>query len=124
MVSATVNKVKLMCCIRKIHVCLFLNFMLVIKYIHYFMYSNYSRHTYTDGTGVTEGWIPDSLKDDVVQSFQSNFLSTQVQVRYPWETAIQAGFGLHDDSFAHATLDGEYNGGENVGWFFWPAVES
>ena len=41
---------------------------------------------------------------------------TQVQVRYPFGPAIQAGFGLHDDSFAYATLDGVYNGGVDVGW--------
>ncbi len=30
--------------------------------------------------------------------------------------------GYHDDSFAYSTLDGEPNGGERKGWFFWPRV--
>ena len=81
-------------------------------------------HTYTDGSGLTEGWIPESLKQDVVEKFESYMTLTKVQVRYPFGPAIQAGFGLHDDSFAYATLDGSYNGGENVGWFFWPRVIS
>ena len=79
-------------------------------------------HTYTNGSGVTEGWIPESLKTDVVEQFQTFMNTTQVQVRYPFGPAIQAGFGLHDDSFAYATLDGDSNGGVDVGWFFWPRV--
>lgn len=79
-------------------------------------------HTWT-GVAATEAWIPDSIKDDVVSSFQSNFIETQIQVRYPWSTAIQAGFGLHDDSFAYETLDGNYNGGKYRDWFFWRLVQ-
>mmetsp|Transcript_28051 Transcript_28051/g.56197 ORF Transcript_28051/g.56197 Transcript_28051/m.56197 type:complete len:394 (-) Transcript_28051:517-1698(-) len=36
---------------------------------------------------------------------------------------MKAGLGLHDDSFAHSTLDGAANGGVETGWFFWPSVE-
>jgi hypothetical protein len=81
-------------------------------------------HTYTDGSGETEGWIPESLKVDVISSFSSAMTKTKVQIRYPSQASVNAGFGLHDDSFAYATLDGQYNGGENVDWFFWPRVES
>ena len=81
-------------------------------------------HTYTDGTGLTESWIPDSLKDDVVMSFADAMSVTPVQVRYPWPKALEEGFGLHDDSFAYATLDGTYNGNEVVDWFFWPTVKA
>lgn len=54
--------------------------------------------------------------------FQAAFSTTPVQVRYPHPSAVAAGFGLHDDSFAHSTLDGDANGGTSVGWFFWPQV--
>lgn len=29
---------------------------------------------------------------------------------------------MYDGSFAANTLDGEVNGGEDVGWYFWPRV--
>ena len=70
-------------------------------------------------------WIPDTSKDRVVAAFAGAFRSTQLQVRTPWASAVgRARFGLHDDSFAYSTLDGAYNGGSAVPWFFWPSVES
>jgi len=81
-------------------------------------------HTYTDGSGITESWIPSALKDVVVNQFNTAFSTTPLQTRYPWPTASTFGFGLHDDSFAHSTLDGEANGGVITDWFFWPQVES
>ena len=81
-------------------------------------------HTYTDGSGLTEGWIPSSTKDLIVGAFESAFSITQLQVRYPHQSAVDAGFGLHDDSFAHSTLDGAANGGVVVDWFFWPEVQN
>jgi len=81
-------------------------------------------HTYTDGLGNTEYWIPDSLKSDVISWFNVAFNDTPLQVRVPHPSAVDAGFGLHDDSFSFSTLDGEYNGGEIVPWFFWPSVEA
>jgi len=83
-----------------------------------------TRHTYTDGSGITESWIPSALKDVVVNQFNTAFSTTPLQTRYPWPTASTFGFGLHDDSFAHSTLDGEANGGVITDWFFWPQVES
>mmetsp|Transcript_21327 Transcript_21327/g.24238 ORF Transcript_21327/g.24238 Transcript_21327/m.24238 type:complete len:269 (-) Transcript_21327:1279-2085(-) len=80
-------------------------------------------HTYTDNSGATDNWIPDSLKDDLVEWFDSGFNVTPIQVRYPHPSAMSAGFGLHDDSFAYETLDGEYNGGVSASWFFWRLVE-
>jgi len=81
-------------------------------------------HTYTDGSGVSEGWIPSTLKDNVVVAFNDAFHKTPLQTRYVWPKAMELGFGLHDDSFAYSTLDGDANGGVDTGWFFWSQVES
>ena len=81
-------------------------------------------HTYTDGSGETEGWIPEAARELVVASYADAFSVTRLQVRYPHSPALEAGFGLHDDSFAHSTLDGAANGGTDVGWFFWPQVRA
>ena len=80
-------------------------------------------HTYTGDTATTN-WIPDSTKDRVVAAFDSAFSVTRLQVRYPHTAASEAGFGLHDDSFAHSTvLDGAPYGGADMSWFFWPRVQ-
>lgn len=78
-------------------------------------------HTYLPSTE-TDSWIPDSTKDLVVAAFKDAFSITPLQMRYPHAAGVAAGFGLHDDSFAHSTLDGAANGGVNVDWFFWPEV--
>jgi len=80
-------------------------------------------HTYTDGSGDTESWIPSTLKNAVVHQFETAFSTTPLQTRVPWPAAVTSGFGLHDDSFAHSTLSGEANGGVVTEWFFWPKVE-
>jgi hypothetical protein len=67
-------------------------------------------------------FIPASTKDDVVAWFDAAFDVTPLQTRYPLQSAYEAGIGLHDDSFAYNTLDGEANGGEFRSWFFWPRV--
>ena len=41
--------------------------------------------------------------------------------RYPIDPDTE-GLGFNDGSFAMHTLDGEYNGGQEVGWYFWPKV--
>eukprot|EP01052_Picozoa_sp_SAG31_P004429 SAG31_NODE_183_length_20987_cov_8.711078_13_plen_268_part_00 len=74
------------------------------------------RHTWPND------WIPNETKEAVVAAFGTAFQQTQVQVRYPFSSATDRGFGLHDDSFAYSTLDGEPNGGIDVDWFFWPKV--
>lgn len=62
---------------------------------------------------------------ELIDAFDSAFQTTQVQVRYPHWYAVGAnqceGFGLHDDSFAHSTIDeGVY--GSPMDWFFWSTV--
>lgn len=83
-------------------------------------------HTWT-GDPATDSWIPDTTKMELIDAFDSAFQTTQVQVRYPHWYAVGAnqreGFGLHDDSFAHSTIDeGVY--GSPMDWFFWSTVVS
>lgn len=69
-------------------------------------------------------WLPASTKDTIVSAFDAAFDQTQLQVRVPWPSAVslERPFGLHDDSFAYSTLDGDANGGDDAPWFFWPSV--
>jgi len=76
-------------------------------------------HTYPD-----TGLLSDTTKDKVVGWFDAAFRKTRLQVRIPVESALNAGMGLHDDSFAFSTLDGVANGGIEVDWFFWPQVKA
>lgn len=76
-------------------------------------------HTYPDG-----GLISDNTKDKVVAWYTKAFTNTKMQIRTPRRSAFTSGVGLHDDSFAYSTLDGEANGGQNIGWFFWPKVKA
>lgn len=66
--------------------------------------------------------IPEETKGKVVDWYSSSFNMTRIQTRYPYAPAYEAGFGLHDDSFAFETLDGEANGGMNRSYYFWPRV--
>mmetsp|Transcript_30788 Transcript_30788/g.46702 ORF Transcript_30788/g.46702 Transcript_30788/m.46702 type:complete len:600 (+) Transcript_30788:51-1850(+) len=63
-------------------------------------------------------WIPAATKDAVVSYFSQAFSQTPLQVRNPWTSAMQAGFGLHDDSFVYSTLSDN----PDLAWFFWPSV--
>lgn len=67
-------------------------------------------------------FIPAGVGDMVVGWFAASYTKTRVQLRYPSASAYAAGFGLHDDSFAHSTLDGAANGGTAVSYFFWPSA--
>ena len=69
-------------------------------------------------------WIPAETKDAVIAAFSTAFTHTQIQVRVPWASAIEAGgvLGLHDDSFAYSTLDGDADGGGETPWYFWPSL--
>lgn len=80
-------------------------------------------HTYTPENG-EEGWITAQAKNRVLNAFDEAFGRTKIQARVPTRKRARSGkkFGLHDDSFAFATLDGEANGGVGVRWFFWPKV--
>ena len=80
-------------------------------------------HTWT-GDPSTDGWIPDSTKVAVIDAYDAAFQTTQVQVRYPhWYAIGRPGFGMHDDSFAHSTIDeGIYD--QPMDWFFWSRVQS
>ena len=83
-------------------------------------------HTWTEDS-TTHGWIPDATKMDLIDAFDQAFQTTQVQIRYPHWYAVGAnqrqGFGLHDDSFAHSTIDeGIY--GTPMSWFFWSQVQA
>jgi hypothetical protein len=75
-------------------------------------------------TSGTEGILDESTMDKVVGWYADAFQTTPLQTRYPLASAYAAGIGLHDDSFAYSTLDGEANGGVDVEWFFWSRVES
>ena len=75
-------------------------------------------HTYPH-----EGWVPDESKRKVTQWYQNAFSTTKIQVRYPAEASLNAGFGLSDGSFAHHTLDGSANGNVEQSWYFWNKVK-
>jgi hypothetical protein len=70
------------------------------------------------------GLLPSSAKNDVVAWFAAAFDVTKLQTRYALQSAYDAGMGLHDDSYAYSTLDGDANGGNSDMWFFWPRVLS
>jgi hypothetical protein len=58
-----------------------------------------------------------------VEWYSAAFNTTKLQVRYPFEAAYKAGYGLSDGSFAQLTLDGDANGGvKNTEWYFWPVA--
>lgn len=75
-------------------------------------------HTYPE-----KGLLSDATKDKVVGWYKKAFQITPLQVRKPLASAYEANMGLHDDSFGFSTLDGPYNGGEHVSWFFWSRVK-
>ena len=78
-------------------------------------------HTWT-GDSTTDSWIPDATRVAVIDAFDNAFQTTQVQARYiHWSAVGRPGFGLHDDSFAHSTIDeGVYP--QPMDWFFWSQV--
>jgi len=83
-------------------------------------------HTWTENSA-THGWIPDATKMALIDAFDDAFETTQIQIRYPHWYAVGAyqrqGLGLHDDSFAHSTIDdGVY--GTAMSWFFWSQVQA
>jgi hypothetical protein len=67
-------------------------------------------------------FIPQATKEKVVQWFDEAFNTTQIQTRYPLRSALAAGFGFHDDSYAANTLDRKANGGIRQDWYFWPSM--
>ena len=75
-------------------------------------------HTYPH-----DGWVPDSSKIKVTQWFQNAFSNTKIQVRYPYEPTLDAGYGLSDGGFAFNTLDGSSNGNVEHSWYFWNQVK-
>jgi hypothetical protein len=76
-------------------------------------------HTYPD-----RGLLSSTTEEKVVSWYSNAFKQTQLQIRSPRRSAFAAGIGLHDDSFAYSTVDGNANGGQNVSWFFWPKVKT
>jgi hypothetical protein len=50
------------------------------------------------------------------------FPDTRLQARNPSSATGTYNVGLHDDSLAFSTLDGPFNGGKSIDWFFWPQV--
>jgi hypothetical protein len=75
-------------------------------------------HTYGDDL------IPKDVEEKLVGWYAAAFPNTQVQLRYPKKSGYEAGFGLHDDSFAIRTLDGKDNGGQIKSYYLWPRVLS
>jgi hypothetical protein len=69
-------------------------------------------------------FIPVATEEKIISWFRSSFTRTKIQIRYPKTSAYNAGFGLHDDSFAFNTLDGEPNGGAKKSYYFWSKVLS
>lgn len=69
-------------------------------------------------------FLPDPVKDLMIQLHRENFNKTQVQSREPRDWALRENIGFHDDSFGHSTLDGEANGGKEESWFFWPEINA
>jgi len=72
--------------------------------------------------GEWHGNLQDSTKELVASWYAAAFSATKIQLRYPRSYGMAANFGIHDDSFAYATLDGAANGGVVKGWFTWPQV--
>jgi len=75
-------------------------------------------HTYPE-----EGLLSEETKTTVLGWYNEAFQQTQLQSRDPSTKAAEYSIGLHDDSFGFSTLDGPYNGGSVVDWFFWPKVK-
>lgn len=65
--------------------------------------------------------VTNEAKQRVADAFVAAFTQTQVQARYP-EAQTNGRFGFYDGSFAYATLDGEFNGGVEYGWYFMPRI--
>jgi len=59
----------------------------------------------------------------VISWYKAAFNTTQISARYPI-TDETVGLGFNDGSFGMNTLDGVYNGGHEVGWYFWPKIVS
>jgi len=57
----------------------------------------------------------------VIAWYKAAFSTTQLSARYPIKPDT-VGIGLNDGSFTLATLDGAYNGGQKVSWYFWPRI--
>lgn len=72
--------------------------------------------------GEWNGNLADSTKELAASWFAGKFSTTKIQLRYPKAYGMAADFGIHDDSFAFSTLDGDANGGVEKGWFTWPRV--
>jgi hypothetical protein len=69
-----------------------------------------------------KGFLPDSVCREAEKWFADSFKKTKIQFRYPSDAVRDAGFGLHDDSFAFETLDGAANGGFERKFYFWNRV--
>lgn len=75
-------------------------------------------HTYPND------FIPATTQQSVVDWYRAAFNTTKLQVRYPFEPAYEAGFGLSDGSFAFETLGGDANGGIDHFYYFSNVVKS
>lgn len=63
-------------------------------------------------------WFPDeAVQDAVLETFETAFVTTQLQVRRPAASSVARRIGFHDDSFAYSTLG-------DISWFFWPEIEA
>lgn len=75
-------------------------------------------HTYPND------FVPETTQHSVVDWYRAAFNTTKLQVRYPFEPAYEAGFGLSDGSFAFETLGGDANGGIDHFYYFSNVVKS
>jgi hypothetical protein len=68
-------------------------------------------------------YVPRSAWDSVFEWYHAAFTTTKLQIRYPYQPAYEAGFGLSDGSFTVETVGGEANGGVDYDFFFVTSVE-
>jgi hypothetical protein len=65
-----------------------------------------------------------SAWESVVEWYNEAFQTTKLQIRYPYQPAYNAGFGMVDGSFTAETVGGEANGGIDYFFYFVTSVEN
>jgi hypothetical protein len=65
-----------------------------------------------------------SAWESVVEWYNEAFQTTKLQIRYPYQPAYDAGFGMVDGSFTAETVGGEANGGIDYFFYFVTSVEN
>ncbi|MBP1755503.1 MAG: S-layer domain protein [Firmicutes bacterium] len=81
-----------------------------------------------DGTIRLTDWMPTPANQDkILESFDSSFNTTKIQLRQPMGTnghSVDLDMGYHDDSFAYETLSPDYDPVTGQSWMFWGRMEA